>query len=135
MDISPIRSDQDYQVALARIESLMDAVPGSTDEDALDVLATLVEAYEKRICPIEPPDPIDALRYYMESRGITTLQLQACIGSRARVNEVLNRRRALTINMIRKLNANLGIATEILIRPYALSGPTRRRTSARNAVI
>ena len=113
----------------------MDAASGSQDEDTLDVLATLVEAYEKRAFPIEPPDPIDALRYYMESRGISTRQLEACIGSRARVSEVLNRRRPLTIGMIRKLNSTLGIASDVLIRQYALSAPTRRRTSTKTAVV
>ncbi|MDE2127723.1 MAG: transcriptional regulator [Armatimonadetes bacterium] len=131
MNIRPIRSEDDYHAALAQMESLMDAVTGSTDEDTLDVLATLIEAHEKRFCPIAPPDPIDALRYYIESRGITPRQLQTCIGSRARVNEVLNRRRALTITMIRKLSGTLGIASDILIRAYPLSAATPRRPGTR----
>jgi HTH-type transcriptional regulator/antitoxin HigA len=113
----------------------MDAEPGSPDEDVLDVLAILVDAYEKRFYPIDPPDPIDALLYYMESRGITARQLETCIGSRARVNEILNRRRALTISMIRKLNSEMGIAADILIRPYVLSAPSRRRTSTKKALV
>jgi HTH-type transcriptional regulator/antitoxin HigA len=108
----------DHRAALEQIERLMDARPGTPAGDRLDILTTLVEQYESRNEPIEPPDPIDALRYHMESRGLTRRDLEPMIGSRARVAEVLNRRRALTIEMIRRLHAELGISADVLIRPY-----------------
>jgi HTH-type transcriptional regulator/antitoxin HigA len=96
----------------------MEANPGTLEGDRLDVLTTLVERFEAQRAPIDPPDPIEALQYHMESRGLTRRDLEPFIGSRARVAEVLNRRRSLTIDMIRKLHAGLGISAEVLIRPY-----------------
>jgi len=118
MQIRPIKTPVDHRAALEQIERLMDARPGTPAGDRLDILTTLVEQYESRNEPIEPPDPIDALRYHMESRGLTRRDLEPMIGSRARVAEVLNRRRALTIEMIRRLHAELGISADVLIRPY-----------------
>jgi HTH-type transcriptional regulator/antitoxin HigA len=118
MQIRPIKTPADHRAALEQIERLMDARPGTPAGDRLDILTTLVEQYESRNEPIEPPDPIDALRYHMESRGLTRRDLEPMIGSRARVAEVLNRRRALTIEMIRRLHAELGISADVLIRPY-----------------
>lgn len=100
----------------------MDARRGTSAGDRLEVLTTLVERYEAQHEPIDPPDPIDALLYYMESRGLTRRDLEQYLGSRARVAEVLNRRRALSIEMIRKLHAGLGMPAEVLIRPYAIRG-------------
>jgi HTH-type transcriptional regulator/antitoxin HigA len=91
MEIRPIKTDEDYREALREIEQLMDAAPGSEEESKFDVLATLVEAYEARHYPIPPPDPIAALEYYMEMRGLTRRDLEASIGSRGRVTEILNR--------------------------------------------
>ncbi len=125
MQIHPIRNNQDYHLALARIELLMDAEPDSVEENELDVLATLVEAYEKSEHEILPPDPIEALKYYIESRGLTLRDLESCVGTRARVNEIMNRRRGLTLRMVRKLNNNFGISAEVLIQPYSLLRPTR----------
>jgi HTH-type transcriptional regulator/antitoxin HigA len=127
MQIRPIKTKADHREALKAIEKLMDARPGTPDGDRLDVLTTLVERYEEQIDTIEPPDPIEALRYHMESRGVTRRDLEPFIGSRARVAEVLNRRRALTIDMIRRLHEGLGISAEVLIRPYDLRG---RRSAA-----
>jgi HTH-type transcriptional regulator/antitoxin HigA len=100
----------------------MDAKPGTPDGDRLEILATLVDHYESQHEPIEPPDPIDALLYHMESRGLTRRDLESFLGSRARVAEVLNRRRTLTIDMIRKLHEGLGISADVLIRPYSVRG-------------
>jgi HTH-type transcriptional regulator/antitoxin HigA len=122
MRIRPIKTDADYRVALVEIERLMDAVPGTPAGDRLEVLTTLVEHYESLHEPIDPPDPIEALIYHMESRGLQRRDLEPYLGSRARVAEVLNRKRALSIEMIRKLHAGMGISAEVLIRPYAVKG-------------
>ena len=118
--IKPIKTEADYTAALAEIEQLFDAEPGTADADRLEVLVTLVEAYEARQHPIPTPDPIDYLRYFLESRGLTRRDLEPYIGSRARVSEVLNRKRPLTLAMIRRLHTGLGIPAEILIRPVDL---------------
>ena len=122
MQIRPIKTKADHRAALKEIERLMDAKPGTPAGDRLEVLTTLVERYESLHEPIEPPNPVDALLYYMESRGLTRRDLEPYLGSRARVAEVLNRRRPLTIEMIRRLHAGLGISAEVLIRPYAVKG-------------
>jgi HTH-type transcriptional regulator/antitoxin HigA len=122
MQIRPIKTRADHRAALKEIERLMDARPETPAGDRLEVLTTLVEHYESQHEPIEPPDPIDALLYYMESRGLKRRDLEPYLGSRARVAEVLNRRRSLTIEMIRKLHAGLGISAEVLIRPYSVRG-------------
>jgi HTH-type transcriptional regulator/antitoxin HigA len=118
MEIRPIRTQTDYQEALREIELLFDAEPNTPEYDQLDVLSTLVEAYEKVHFPIEIPDPIEAIQYYMDTGGWSRRDLEPCLGSRARVSEVLSRKRSLTLEMIRKLNQELGIPAEILIQPY-----------------
>ncbi|MBN3888975.1 MAG: transcriptional regulator [Nostoc sp. JL31] len=118
MELRPIRTQADYQNALREIELLFDAVPNTPECDRLDVLSTLVEAYEKAHFPIEKPDPIEAIQYYMDTRGWSRRDLELCLGSRARVSEILSRKRSLTLEMIRKLNQELGIPAEILIQPY-----------------
>ena len=120
MDIRPIKTRADHREALKEIERLLDAKPGTSDGDRLEVLTTLVEHYEAEHEPVDPPDPIEALLYHMESRGLTRRDLERYLGSRARVAEVLNRRRALSVEMIRKLHDGLGISAEVLIRPYAI---------------
>lgn len=122
MQIRPIKTKGDYRAALKEIERLMDARPGTAAGDRLEVLTTLVDRYESEHEPIDPPDPIEALLYHMESRGLTRRDIEPYLGSRARVAEVLNRRRALTIDMIRKLHDGLGISAEVLIRPYSIRG-------------
>lgn len=120
MDIRPIRTDEDYEAALESIEQVFSAEPGTPQGDQLDILTTLVEAYEANRYPIEFPDPIEMINYYLESRGLTRSALEPYIGSRARVSEVLNRRRTLTLEMIRRLHQGLGMPAEVLIQPYAL---------------
>lgn len=120
MDIQPIKTEKDYQLALAQIERLLDSDPDTTAGDRLEVLVTLVEAYEDRHYHIPLPDPIEAINYYMESRGLKRRDLEPYIGSRARVSEVLNRKRPLTLNMIRKLHTGLGISGDVLIQPVEL---------------
>jgi len=117
MQIKPIKSDRDYQKALKLIEGLMDARPDTSEGDMLDVLATLVEAWEEEHYPIDPPDPIEAIRFAMEQRGLSRHDLEPLIGSRARVAEILNHKRTLTLPMIRRLHERLGIPAEVLIRP------------------
>jgi HTH-type transcriptional regulator / antitoxin HigA len=118
MELRPIRTETDYQEALQQVEALFDAAPNTPECDRLDVLSTLVEVYEKREFPIALPDPIEAIQYYMEARGWTRRDLEPCIGSRARVSEVLSRKRSLTLEMVRRLNQQLGIPAEVLIQPY-----------------
>jgi len=120
MEIKPIKTKADYRAALAEIERLFDAVPGTPDGDRLDVWTTLVEVYEAQHYPIPLPDPVEAILYHMESRGLSRGDLEPYIGSRARVAEVLNRKRALSIDMIRRLRAGLGISADVLIQPYAV---------------
>jgi HTH-type transcriptional regulator/antitoxin HigA len=115
MDVRPIRNKSDHARALRRIEELMDAAAGSPEAEELDVLATLVDAYEERNFPISDPNPLDAIRFRMEQLGLTRKDLEPLIGSRARVSEVLNGRRPLSINMIRRLHSELGIPLESLV--------------------
>jgi len=122
MQIRPIKTKADHRAALKEIERLMDAKQGTPAGDRLEILTTLVDHYESQHESVEPPDPIDALIYHMESRGLTRRDLEPFLGSRARVAEVLNRRRALTIEMIRKLHEGLDISADVLIRPYAVRG-------------
>jgi HTH-type transcriptional regulator/antitoxin HigA len=115
MDIKPIKTERDYQRALKLIDSLMDAKPNTPHGDRLDVLATLVAAWEEAHHAIEAPDAVAAIRFAMEQRGLARRDLEPYIGSRARVAEVLNGKRSLTLAMIRRLHAGLGIPAEALI--------------------
>lgn len=115
MTIRPIRNSSDHERALKRIRSLMSAKPGTDDGDELDVLATLVDAYEAKQFPVELADPIEAIRFRMEQTGLERKDLEPFIGSRARVSEVLNRRRGLSLKMIRALHEQLDIPLEALI--------------------
>lgn len=120
MDIRPIRTAADYQAALKKIEELFDATPDSPQGDELEVLTTLVEAYEDQQFAIPAPDPVEAVNYYMESRGLTRKDLEPFIGNRARVSEILNRKRPLTLRMIQRLHSGLGIPAEALVKPYRI---------------
>jgi HTH-type transcriptional regulator / antitoxin HigA len=115
--IKPIRSEEDYEAAVAEVERLWGARSGTPEGDRLDVLATLIDAYESEHDPIDPPDPIEAIKFRMEQQGLTRKDLEGILGSRTRIAEVLNRRRGLSINMIRRLHDRLGISAEVLIRP------------------
>ena len=120
-NIKPIRTEADYDWALQQIETLWDAVPDTPQGDRFDILVTLVEAYEDKVHPIPSPDPIEAILYEMECRGWTRQDLEPYIGSRARVSEVLNRKRPLSLNMIRRLQGGLNISADILIQSYSLN--------------
>ena len=123
-DIKPIRSKRDYETALAEVSRLWGAKKGTPEGDRLDVLATLLDAYETEHFPMDPPDPIEAIKFRMEQQGLSRRDLEPLIGTRTRVAEILNRKRSLSIAMIRRLNAQLGIPAEVLIRP------TRRQRAA-----
>ena len=116
-DLKPIRSEADYEAALAEVERLWGAKAGTRAGDRLDVLATLIDAYEAEHIPMDPPDPIEAIKFRMEQQGLTRRDLEGIIGTRTRVAEVLNRKRGLSIDMIRRLHERLGISAEVLIRP------------------
>jgi HTH-type transcriptional regulator/antitoxin HigA len=120
--VRPIRNERDYDAALADIDLLMDAKRGTADGDHLDVLVTLVEAYERRRWAIDAPDPIDAIRIRMEQLGMRQRDLAPLIGSTGRVSEVLSRKRPLTLPMIRRLSVALGIRADVLIREVRI-GP------------
>lgn len=132
--VNPIYTDEDHETALREIEQLWQAEPGTPEGDRLDILVTLVEAYEKEHFPIPAPDPIDMIEFVMEQRGLTPKDLIAYLGSRAKVSEVLNRRRPLSLEMIRKLQAGFGIRADILIQPYAIK-PYRRVAWCNTSVI
>ena len=116
MEIRPIRTHEDYEATLLEIEGLMDAAPDSPEGDRLDVLATLVEAYEIRHFPIDANDPVEAVAFAMEQKGLSPADLVPYIGRTNRVYEVLNRKRKLSLRMIRNLHEGLGIPLENLIR-------------------
>ena len=116
MDITPIKTKRDYRRALKEIEGLMNAKRGTPEGDRLDVLVTLVEAWEAKHYPISLPNPIEAIRYHMEQQGLEPKDLVPYIGSRNRVYEVLNRKRQLTLKMVWRLHKSLGIPAESLIK-------------------
>ncbi|MEO8685637.1 MAG: helix-turn-helix domain-containing protein [Devosia sp.] len=120
MEIRPIVSDADQRDALAEIERLWGADPESPEGARLDALVTLVEAYEEKQWPREAPDPIAAITAHMDWNGYTQADLAQMLGSRSRASEVLNRRRALTVEMIHKLESEWGIPASLLVRPYRL---------------
>jgi HTH-type transcriptional regulator / antitoxin HigA len=121
MELRPIKTDIDYKEALQEIERLFNATPGTAEYDRLDILATLVDAYETLQFPVSLPDPIAAIEYYMDSRGWSQRDLERCLGGRTRMAEVLSRKRSLTLEMIQRLNQKLGIPSEILVQSYSLS--------------
>jgi HTH-type transcriptional regulator / antitoxin HigA len=112
-DIKPIRTEKDYDAALSEVERLWGAKLGTPEGDRLDVLATLIDSYERVHCPMDPPDPIEAIKFRMSQQKLTRKQLEPMIGTRTRVAEVLNRRRSLSISMIRRLHLMLGISAEV----------------------
>ncbi len=120
MDIKPIRTKADYRAALKAVESLMGAKARSPEGDRLDVLVTLIEGYERTHFPMDLPDAVEAIKFRMEQQGLTPKDLEPLIGRSNRVYEVLNRRRGLTLAMIQKLHAGLGIPAESLLRQTVL---------------
>lgn len=126
-ELKPIRSKSDYEDSLAEVERLWGAKSGTPEGDRLDVLATLIDAFETEHYPMDPPDPIEAIKFRMEQQGLSRKDLEPLIGTRTRVAEVLNRKRGLSINMIRRLHSELGISADVLIRP-SRSGSSRNTT-------
>jgi HTH-type transcriptional regulator / antitoxin HigA len=120
MEINPIKSEKDYDLALQRAELIFDAKPNSVEADELDILVTLIEKYEQIHYPIPEPDPIEAIKFMMQQKGMTDNDLGIILNSRSRVSEIFKRKRALTIKQIRLLEQNLNIPANVLIREYAL---------------
>jgi len=116
VDIKPIRNEDDYQVAMKTLAALWGAAEGSPESDQLDILATLIEKYEEMHFPMDLPDPVDAILFRMDQQGLTRKDLEPMLGTRNRVSEVLNRRRSMSIEMIRAVHDRLRIPAEILIK-------------------
>ena len=121
MEIRPIRDEADHDAALEAIDGLMGAEPDTPEADRLDVLVTLVEAYEARRWPVDAPDPVSMIEHVMEARGYRQKDLAAVIGSQPHASEVLNRRRPLSLPMIRALSSEWGLPADALVREYDLA--------------
>lgn len=121
MDIKPIKTEKDYEGTLQRIEGLFEVKPNTTEGDELEVLITLVSAYEKEHYPVEAPDPIEALKHVMEAKGLEVKDMIPLLGSRSKVSEVMNKKRSLSLSMIRKLNHVLHIPADLLVKEYELA--------------
>jgi len=119
IDIKIIKTEKEYEEALARIEALMDAAPGSAQEEELELISLLVEKFEEEHFPIDPPDPVEAILFRMDQEGLTAKDMIPYLGSQSKVSEVLNRKRPLSLAMIRALNQGLGIPAEVLLQPAA----------------
>lgn len=115
MNIKPIKTEEDYKNSIKRIEELWGAKKDSIEGDELDLLITLVESYEMKHFPIAPPDPIDAIKFRMEQMGMTSADMEKYLGSQSRVSEILNRKRGLTLGMIKSLYKGLKIPADILL--------------------
>jgi len=120
MTIKPIKSEQDYQIAIKRLEAIFDAPIGTSESDEADILGLLIDEYENKHYAIEAPDPIEAIKIRMEEMGLRQVDLIPEIGGKSRVSEILNRRRKLTIDMIRRLKDRLNLSAELLITDYQL---------------
>lgn len=123
-----LKTDQEYETALATVEKLMDAPPGSSAEDDLELWSMLVQDYESRHYPVEPPDPVEAIKFRMDQMGLQQKDLTRYIPAKSKVSEVLNRKRSLSLPMIRALHRNLGISAEVLVREPAPPPRPRRRS-------
>lgn len=121
MELRPIKTESDYQNALTEIERLFEIEPNSPELDRLDILTTLVSAYEQQHHPIDAPDAISAIKYYLEARGLSHQDLAASIGDTEQVRAILNKQQPLNLDVIRRLNQDFGIPAEVLIKPYSLS--------------
>jgi HTH-type transcriptional regulator/antitoxin HigA len=118
MTLSPIKTKKDYQNALLRLERIFDAKPGSSEGDELEILGILIDTYEKIHYPIEFPDPIEAIKFRMEQLGYNQSDLATVVGLKSRASEILNKKRKLTLEMIRNLHDTLNIPTDVLIQSY-----------------
>ena len=121
MTIKPIKTESDYRMALKRLEKIFDAPIGTVESDEADILGLLVDEYEKKYYPIEEPDPIEAIKIRMEEMHLKQVDLVDAIGGKSRVSEILNRKRKLTVEMIRKLTSRLNISAKALINDYHLT--------------
>ena len=124
MEIRPIKTEADYEATLGEVEKLWDSEPDTPESDRLDILVTLVEAYETKHYPLDPPDPVDAIKFRMGQMGLTDKDLGKYMGGRGRVTKILNRQLPLGLDMIRKLHKNLGIPAEVLISEPSISEGT-----------
>ncbi|MHC5354830.1 helix-turn-helix domain-containing protein [Myroides sp. LJL115] len=118
MKLKPIKSEQDYELALDRLEIIFDALPGTEESDELEILSILIEKYEKENFPIDLPDPIEAIKFRMEQMGYTQSDLAEMIGLKSRASEILSKKRKLSLDMIRTLSQKLHISSEVLIQSY-----------------
>ena len=135
MDVRPIKTEQDHRAALAEIERLWQAAPGTAEHDRLEVLAVLVNAYEEARWPIAAGDAVDAIRFQMEQAGYTQADLAALLGSRSRASEILKRRRALTLTMAAKLSREWRIPAELLLAPKRAAAARSRPAAERRAKV
>ena len=120
MDIKPIKTDFDYKIALSKLEKIFDAPIGTIESDEADILGLMIDEYEKKHYPIEAPDPIEAIKIRMEDMQLKQVDLVSEIGGKSRVSEILNRKRRLTVDMIRKLSNRLNLSAGLLIKDYQL---------------
>lgn len=120
MDLKPIKTAADYNAALQRLEAIFDAKPGTPESDELEILGLIVDDYENKYYPIEAPDPIEAIKIRMEEMHLKQVDLTPEIGGKSRVSEILNRKRRLTVDMIRKLAIRLNLSPQLLIKEYQL---------------
>ena len=118
MNIKPIKTKKDYELAMTRLETLFDAKKATSKGDELEVLSLLIDKYENDNFPIELPDPVEAIKFRMEQLGLTQTDLAAVVGQKSRASEILNRKRKLSLEMIRQLHSSWHIPTEVLIRAY-----------------
>lgn len=120
MEIRPIKTDTDYRIALKRLDEIFDATDGTAESDEADILIMLIDAYENKYHPIETPDPIEAIKIRMEEMELKQVDLIPVIGGKSRVSEILNKKRKLTVEMIRKLTDRLNLSASLLIKDYQL---------------
>jgi HTH-type transcriptional regulator / antitoxin HigA len=120
MELKPIKTESDYRSALKRLEEIFDSKPGTPESDELEILGLMVDDYENKHYPIEAPDPIEAIKIRMEEMQLKQVDLIPEIGGKSRVSEVLNRKRRLTVDMIRKLSTRLKLSSDLLIKDYQL---------------
>lgn len=118
MKLKPIRTEKDYALALKRLDNIFDAEPGTKEGDELEILALIIEDYEDKNYPINAPDPIEAIKFKMEQMGMNQSDLAEIIGHKSRASEILNKKRKLTLKMIRKLHKTLNISTDVLVKEY-----------------
>jgi HTH-type transcriptional regulator/antitoxin HigA len=118
MKLKPIRTGEDYNKALSRLDKIFDSEPGTKEGGELEILALLIEDYENKHDPIGPPDPIEAIKFRMEQMGLKQKDLGVILGHKSRASEIFNRKRKLTLSMIRILNEKLNISTEVLVQEY-----------------